>query len=133
MPANSVGIIYNERKEWQTARQFLLEAIHRDTNWAIPYNNLGTSYFFEKNDQQAWSYYQQAVERAPNWARPHAWLGDLAMRKKDYGVAVEEYQKVLDLSHADNTSLDLNEIRKRLDQAKSKSQQATAQELLVDK
>lgn len=133
IPPNSVGIIYNERKDWQTARQYLLDAIRRDSNWAVPYNNVGTSFFLERNDHQALSYYQQAVERAPNWARPHAWLGDLAMRKKDYGVAVEEYQKVLDLAHPDNTSLDLDEIRKRLDQAKTKSQQGAAHDSLIQK
>lgn len=123
VPPNSVGIIFIERKDYQTARAYLLDAIHRDDKWAVPYNNVGTTYFFEKNDAKAESYYRQAVARAPNWPRPHAWLGDLAMRRQSYNQAAEEYQKVLDLAPPGTTTINLSDIKKRLDGAKKKSQE----------
>ncbi len=123
VPPNSVGIIFIERKDYQTARAYLLDALHRDANWAVPYNNVGTTYFFEKNDDKAESYYRQAVQHAPNWPRPHAWLGDIAMRRKYYDQAAEEYQKVLDLAPPGTTTINLTDIKKRLDRAKKKSQE----------
>jgi tetratricopeptide (TPR) repeat protein len=120
---NSLGIIFIERKDYQTARAYLLDAIHRDDKWAVPYNNVGTTYFFEKNDDKAESYYRKAVERAPNWPRPHAWLGDIAMHRKHYDQAAEEYQKVLDLAPPGTTTINLTDIKKRLESAKKKSQE----------
>lgn len=123
LAVNAVGVLYNERKDYQTARQFALEAIRREPNWAVPYNNVGTSYFLEKNDDRAESYYLQAIERAPNWPRPHVWLGDIAMRRKDYDQAVREYETTLNLAVPGSTTLDLTEIKKRLERARKKSQE----------
>jgi tetratricopeptide (TPR) repeat protein len=122
LAANAVGVLYNERKEYQTARQFALEAIRRDSNWAVPYNNVGTSYFLEKNDDQAESYYRQAIERAANWPRPHVWLGDIAVRRRDYTQAASEYEAALNLAVPGTTTLDLEDIKKRLESARKKSQ-----------
>jgi tetratricopeptide (TPR) repeat protein len=118
MPLNSAGLIYTERKNYPTARTFFLEAIRREPQLALPYNNTGTSYFYEKNDTQAEGYYRQAIERAPQWARPHAWLGDIAMRRKDFNVAVQEYETVLKLDPAGITGIDANRIRQQLEQAR---------------
>jgi tetratricopeptide (TPR) repeat protein len=123
LATNAIGVLYNERKEFQTARQFALEAIRREPTWAVPYNNVGTSYFLEKNDDKAESYYLQAIERAPNWPRPHAWLGDIALRRKDYNQAVTEYEATLNLAVPGTTTLDLAEIKKRLELARRKSQE----------
>jgi Flp pilus assembly protein TadD len=123
IPPNGIGVIYNEKKSFETARKYLFEAIRREASWAVPYNSIGTSYFFEKKYDDAWTYYMKAVERSPNWARPHAWLGDVAMRREDFVTAADEYQKALDLAQSGNTSLDLNDIKRRLDQAKKKSQE----------
>jgi Flp pilus assembly protein TadD len=122
MPPNGVGVIYNEKKSFEAARKYLFEAIRREASWAVPYNSIGTSYFFEKKYDDAWTYYMKAIERSSNWARPHVWLGDVAMRRNDFATAADEYQKALDLAQSGNTALDLNDIKKRLDQAKKKSQ-----------
>ena len=132
VPPNSVVIIFIERKDYQTARAYLLDAIHRDDKWAVPYNNVGTTYFYEKNDGKAESYYRQAVQRAPNWPRPHAWLGDIAMRRQSYNQAAEEYQKVLDLAPPGTTTINLSDIKKRLDGAKKKSQEASDENEIPD-
>ncbi len=130
MPPNGVGVIYNEKKSFETARKYLFEAIRREASWAVPYNSIGTSYFFEKKYDDAWTYYMKAIERSSNWARPHVWLGDVAMRRNDFATATDEYQKALDLAQSGNTALDLNDIKKRLDQAKQKSQQAAESEII---
>lgn len=118
MPLNGTGLIYNERKNYSTARSFFLEAIRREPQLALPYNNLGTSYFYEKNDTQAEGYYRQAIERAPQWPRPHAWLGDIAMRRKDFNVAVQEYEAALNLDPSGVSGIDISKIRQQLDQAR---------------
>ena len=130
LATNAVGVIYNERKEYQTARQFALEAIRREPNWAVPYNNVGTSYFLEKNDNKAESYYRQAIERAPNWPRPHVWLGDIAMRRKNYDQAVREYEATLNLAVPGTTTLNLLEIKRRLELARKKSEQVEEGEFI---
>jgi tetratricopeptide (TPR) repeat protein len=115
---NGVGLIYNERKEYEIARTFLREAIRRDPRWAVPYNNLGTSYYYRRNYDQAEIQYLKAVERAPNWGRPHAWLGDIARYRRDYARAVREYEFVLDPSSVGTGRMNLDEIRQHLDEAR---------------
>jgi tetratricopeptide (TPR) repeat protein len=122
LPINGVGLIYNERKDYYTAREFLTEAINRDPSWAVPYNNMGTSYFYERNYDQAESYYQQAASRAPSWARPHAWLGAIAMQRKDYYSAIREFEFVVDQSSTGKENIDLGRINQQLEQARTLSQ-----------
>lgn len=117
MPLNGIGLIYNEKKNYQTARSFLLEAIRREPQFALPYNNLGFTYLSERNDAQAEGYYRQAIERAPQWPRPHSWLGEIGMRRKDFNMAVQEYQATLDLDPSGTSGIDINTIRQRLEQA----------------
>ena len=89
MPRNGVGVIYNEKKNFEAARKYLFEAVRREASWAVPYNSIGTSYYLEKKYDDASTYYMKAVERSPNWARPHAWLGDVAMERNDFGTAID--------------------------------------------
>jgi tetratricopeptide (TPR) repeat protein len=118
VPTNGVGLIYNERRDYATARGYLYEAIRRDPSWALPYNNVGTSFFYERDYAQAESYYRQAAARAPNWGRPHFWLGDIAMHNQDYERAVQEYEKGLSLTDSGATSIDLDKVREKLQHAR---------------
>jgi predicted nucleic acid-binding Zn ribbon protein len=95
---NGMGLIYNVRKEYPTARTYLSEAIRLAPQWAVPYNSMGTAYREERNYYEAEKYYEQAVSRAPNWARPYAWLGDIAKERGDYCRASELYHNAI--SHA---------------------------------
>jgi hypothetical protein len=110
-------------------QSLLFEAIRREASWAVPYNSIGTSYFSKRN-MMTLGHTTKAVERSPNWARPHAWPGDVAMRRDDFVTAADEYQKALDLAQSGNTSLDLNDLKRRLDQAKKKSQKVGEGETL---
>lgn len=56
-----------------------------------------------------------------DWPRPHAWLGDIAARRKDYSRAVSEYKEVLNLAQHGATTIDLDEIKKRLELVRKKS------------
>lgn len=121
-PDNSVGVIYNEKKQYATARQYLAEAIDEAPQWALPYNNMGTSYFYQKDYYQAAGWYRKALEREPQWARPHAWLGSIAVEQKDYCTAAEEFQTALDLATPNMSNWNPQTIRDRLDKAKQKCQ-----------
>ena len=118
LPANGLGIIYNERKNYVAARTVLQEAIKREPGSALPYNNLGTAWLLAKDDAQAEAAYNKAVELAPDWPRPHAWLGEIALRRKDYARAVQEFELVLSLGATTDTTIDNNKIRQQLEQAR---------------
>jgi tetratricopeptide (TPR) repeat protein len=118
LPANGLGIIYNERKNYVAARTVLQEAIKREPDSPLPYNNLGTAWLLAKDDEQAEENYNKAIELAPNWPRPHAWLGEIAMRRKDYARAVQEFELVLSLGATTDSSIDSNKIRQQLEQAR---------------
>lgn len=115
LPFNLKGVIYNERKDYLTAREYFSNAIEREPRWAVPYNNLGTTYFYVQQFSEAERYYRQAAALAPNWARPHAWLGEIAERRADYQMAVQEYQRVLDIN---DTTMNLGAIRLKLEKLK---------------
>jgi tetratricopeptide (TPR) repeat protein len=126
LPANGLGLLYNERKNLKAALQYLNEASRREPNSALPYNNLGTAYLLAKDDLQAESYYRKAIGLAPNWPRPHAWLGEIAMRRKDYAQAVHEFELVLSLGATTDTTIDANKIRQQLEQARKRLQEQSA-------
>lgn len=118
LPANGLGIIYNERKNYVAARKVLQDAIEREPNSPLPYNNLGTAWLLAKDDVQAEENYNKAIELAPDWPRPHAWLGEIMMRRKDYARAVQEFELVLSLGATTDSSIDSNKIRQQLEQAR---------------
>ncbi len=118
-PANGLGVIYNERRQFQSARQFLEEATRREPSWALPYYNLARTYHYENNIEQAAANYRLAAERAPVWARPHAQLGDIAYSRGDYAGAASEYQAAVNLSSP--TSRDLAALKQKLARAKQLS------------
>lgn len=124
LPLNGIGLVHNGRKNYQTARSFFFEAVRREPQFAMPYNNIGTSFLLEKNDTQAEDYYRQAIERAPQWPRPHAWLGEIAMRRKDFNTAAQEFETTINLDPAGASGIDMNRIRQQLDQARQMGQQA---------
>ncbi len=126
LPLNSLSVIYNERKNYPAARTACEEAIRREPNTALPYNNLGTAWLLAKDDAKAEENYRKAIALAPNWPRPHAWLAEIAMRRKDYQLAVEEFEMVLSLDVTTETSLDMNKIRKSLEEARKLLEQAQA-------
>ncbi len=126
LPANGLGIIYNERKNYVAARTVLQEAIKRAPDSPLPYNNLGTAWLLAKDDAQAESNYNKAIELAPNWPRPHAWLGEIAMRRKDYARAVQEFELVLSLGATTDTTIDSNKIRQQAEQARKLLQAQSA-------
>jgi Tfp pilus assembly protein PilF len=117
LSSNGIGLIYNERQEYEQARQHLFEAIRRDPGWAYPYNNLGTGYYYEKRYDLAEKYYRLAVDRAPGWARPHLWLGNIAVIRKDYSQAIQEYEKALEFGTSETSNLDFKDIRAKLQKA----------------
>jgi tetratricopeptide (TPR) repeat protein len=122
LPPNAIGLIYTERRDYQTARAYFNDSIRREPDMAQPYNNLGTSYLLDKNYpgylEEAERHYVKAVARAPRWARPHNWLGDIYMARGNYRRAEDEYQTAITLASSTSTSLNVEEIRKKLDNAR---------------
>lgn len=119
LPLNGIGLIFNERKDYETARIWFRQAVEREPNWAIPYNNLGSSYFFQNRFSEAAPYYQKALELAPRWARPHAWLASIAMKNYDCSTAVSEFEKVLAPDALGAGEMNLESIRKQYEKAQS--------------
>jgi hypothetical protein len=122
LPINGVGLIYNNKKEFTTARQYLQEAIRLAPKWAAPYNNMGTSYFMEgsKSFYLAKPYYEQAKELAPQWARPYAWLGDIAYEWADYCQAREMYQAAIERAPAGMSNWNPQRMQRKVEAATAK-------------
>jgi tetratricopeptide (TPR) repeat protein len=118
VPANSLGLMYNENKDYSTARTYLFQAIERASGWTIPYNNIGTSYYYENNFDQAAYYYEKAIEYDSKWARPHAWLGSIAMKQGDCNRAASEFEQVLSSNATGTEKMDLGKIQQALDKAR---------------
>lgn len=119
LPSNGVGLIYLERKDYETARSYFQEAVRRDPNWAIPYNNIGASYYREGHYDSAKENYRKAVKLAPRWAGPHAWLGDIATKEGDNNEAQAQYGAVLDPDAVG--SFDRDKIRSAFEKARKAS------------
>jgi tetratricopeptide (TPR) repeat protein len=113
LPLNGIGLIYNELKNYETARTFLQKAIDREPVWAFPYNNFGTSYYNQKRFAEALPYYQKAAEISPRWARTHAWLASVAKETGDYTACVAELEKVFAPDAIGASDLKLDEIRRK--------------------
>lgn len=113
VPLNGIGLIYNERQNYNEAKKWLRQAIERDSGWAIPYNNLGTAHFHQKQFSEAAQYYQKAVQIAPLWARPHAWLGSIGEETYDFGLCVSELERVLAPEAIGASELRLDQIRSK--------------------
>lgn len=121
LPLNGIGLIYNEKKDYETAREWLGKAIAIEPDWAIPYNNYGTSYYYQNRFDEADSYYRRAVGLVPRWARPHAWLASVAEKRNDYNSAVAEYEQVFAPDAIGTESMDIESLRRRYEKAKSNS------------
>ena len=119
LPLNGIGLIYNEQKNYETAKEWLRKAIEREPDWAIPYNNLGTAFYLQDRLAGAAPYYQKAVQLEPRWARPHAWLGSIATKNYEYQTAVDEFEKVLAPDAIGAGEMNLESIRKQLEKAKA--------------
>jgi tetratricopeptide (TPR) repeat protein len=117
VPANSIGLAYNENKDYGTARTHLFQAVERNPNWAFPYNNIGTSFYFQDDFDQAAYYYEKAVECDSKWARPHAWLGSIALRRGNCNRAVYEFEQVLSDNATGTAKMDLGKIQGELNKA----------------
>jgi tetratricopeptide (TPR) repeat protein len=115
LPANAVGVIYNEHHDYVKARIYLLEAVKRDGAWAVPYNNLGISFYHGSKDYDvANNYFRQARKRAPRWAEPHYWLGEIAMNEGHYAEARQEFGSALAETAVGRDKLDVGQIKKKL-------------------
>ncbi len=120
LPINGVGLIYNNKKDYSTARTYLQQAIRLSPKWAAPYNNMGTSYFMEKNFYEAKGYYEQAKELAPQWARPYAWLGDIAFEWGDHCRAREMYQASIERAPAGMSNWNPQRMQRKVEAAAAK-------------
>ena len=118
LPLNGIGLVYNEQKDYEGARKWLLQAVEREPNWVIPYNNLGTSFYYQKRFSEALQYYRKALALSPRWARPHAWLASIAMENYDYQTALDEFDKVLSPDAVGASELNLESIRKQREKAR---------------
>jgi Flp pilus assembly protein TadD len=123
LPINGVGLIYQNGKDYGTARSYFLRALKLDSAWPHPYENLGNNYFYEKNFATARDYYQKALEKAPDWAKPHWHLGQVAMQFNDYSTAVTELQAALSPSAKGLKGNETQSVQRDLDRAQQKLSQ----------
>lgn len=117
LPQVGIGITYNDVGEYSEAIPYFDEAARRDSAWAVPYHNLGSSYRGLREFETARENFERAVRLAPRWGLPHVRLGDMALAQKDCATAAAEYKAVLDVVTPGTRGWDLDEIRRKHDNA----------------
>lgn len=118
LPVNGIGLIYNGKRDYESARSSFFDAIQREPNWAVPYENVGNAYYMEKNRDRAREFYAKAVAKAPDWAKPHVHLADMAVEDGDYATAVSEFELALNSSAKGLKSQEITKVQQRLDNAR---------------
>lgn len=119
LPVNGIGLIYNSRRDYSSARSYFSEAIRREPNWAVPYENMGNAYYMEKNRDYARQFYNRALEKAPTWAKPHVHLADMALEDKDYPTAISEFEAALSSNAKGLKGQELTKVQERLEIART--------------
>jgi len=93
----SIGNVYSDLKDYDTAIEMYQKAIDIDPKYATPFNGLGNVYSDKKDYDKAIEMYQKAIDIDPKFAYPFNGLGNVYYQLKDYDKAIEMYQKAIDI------------------------------------
>lgn len=97
-----LGSLLCDKKEFDTAIDYISQAIALDSNSGLFYFYLGNAY--QKSGRFAWAEeaFQNAVRLMPDWVEAHYNLGNAQREQKKYALAKESYLKALaiDSTHA---------------------------------
>jgi len=94
---NNLGVLYKDRKEYDSAIKEYQKALEIDPNYAYAYYNLGIVYHDLGEQNRALEAYQKSIELNPRNVDAHNNLGALYKELKRYDSAIREYRKALEI------------------------------------
>jgi protein O-GlcNAc transferase len=92
-----IGVIYYQRKDYNTSIEYIRKAIHFGPNYVDAYNNLGIVLQEAGQIDLAIACYQKATELNPHFVRAYHNLGTALKEKWQIDEAIIHYQKALQL------------------------------------
>jgi tetratricopeptide (TPR) repeat protein len=96
-----LGILYQETKEFEKARQVLDSAVQLNPRFHQAWVELGDVYSWLKNREKAFAMYEKAIEIAPNYGHAYAMRGFAKLRGGDSRAALEDFQRAEKLGMKD--------------------------------
>jgi len=115
---NTLGTIYNQKKDFPKAEEYFREALRKDPNAYAPLVNLGGVLLAQRNLAEALTHNEKAVELRPDDALARCQLGWVYLGMGEMDKALPQFQeaKRLDPAHFSRPQLGLANIYARRSQ-----------------
>ena len=94
---NKMGICYQQKMDFDHAREAYKKAIRLDRTFAQAWNNLGSTYYLERKPKKSIKFYRHAIKINPEAASYHLNLGTAYFERKKYELATREYRTAIQL------------------------------------
>jgi tetratricopeptide (TPR) repeat protein len=94
---NKTGICYQQKMDYDHARQDYKKAIKLDRTYAQPWNNIGSTYYLAGKSKKSVKFYRRAIKIDPEVASYHLNLGTAYFERKKYKPATREYRRAIQL------------------------------------
>ena len=94
---DKMGICYQQKMDYDHAREAYRKSIRLDQAFAQPWNNLGTTYYLDGKPKKSIKFYRHAIKLNPESASYHLNLGTAFFARKKYERATREYQTAIQL------------------------------------
>ncbi|HKT11161.1 MAG TPA: tetratricopeptide repeat protein [Terriglobia bacterium] len=94
---NKTGICYQQKMDYNHARESYKKAIRLDQTYAQPWNNMGSTYYLAGKAKKSIKFYRRAIKMSPEVASFHLNLGTAYFARKKYEQATREYRAAIQL------------------------------------
>jgi tetratricopeptide (TPR) repeat protein len=91
------GVVFYERKDYDTAILEFNETIRIDPNYRNAYLYRGNAYYNKKDYDKAFADYIQVIRIDPNYALAYLGRGNAYYVKKDYDKAIADYDQAIQI------------------------------------
>jgi tetratricopeptide (TPR) repeat protein len=94
---NKTGICYQQKMDYEHAREDYKKAIKLDRTYAQPWNNMGSTYYLAGKPKKSIKFYRRAIKIDREVASYHLNLGTAYFARKKYERATREYRTAIQL------------------------------------
>ncbi len=116
MPMSNIGWAYYNKKRYNLAKKYYLEALKMEPKFVPALRGLGLTYIALGEYSQAIKTLEKGAKLAPNLPETFLALGDAYQKARNYKNALTNYHKVIELAEED--SLLANEAARKISEIK---------------